>query len=147
LDRIRPLAVRHLAAKHSVADPENRAAQGRRRLDWAEAEHGAIGIGVPGISASDISLGAIFDDEQVVLSGQINDRRHFDTATEQMGHEDRSRARRDRSLQIVERRLKAIGIDIDRHGHEPVVLDDTRHVRDRNGGHDDFAPRLKSKGT
>ncbi len=93
------------------------------------------------ILAADECLGAIFDDEQVVLFCQIDDRRHIDMGAKQVGHENGTSARRDGALQLFGERLQRVRVDIDRHRHELVMLDDANHVRDGDRREDHFAAR------
>ena len=69
--------------------------------------------------------------------GQFQNRPHLDAAAEQMGDENHLCGRRNRLPPLLRGRRHPLRIEIDRHRHQPVVLDDADHVgnRDRRDEH------------
>ena len=146
LQRICFLGRPHPREHVTVAHAENGSAERRAAFDRAETEHAGVGLGIAFVLHAGIGLGAVLDHQQLVPAREIQQRPHFRAAAEKMCHENQSRGRRNGLPPLFLGRRHALRIKIDRHRHQPMLLDNPNHVGNRDRRDQHFAAARQIQG-
>ena len=83
---------------------------------------------------SDVRLGTILDQHQVMTSGQFGDFDQIASTAHQMSDHDSPRLRRDLGFNFVDRRGKCLGVNIGPDDFKPMSAGNPRHVANRQTG-------------
>ena len=107
----------------------------------AEAAHVADGAHAPALVLRAVGLGSIFDDDEVMAAGDVQDGVEIRGLAMQVHRQDRLGAVGDRRLDLGDVHVEGVGVNVDEHRAGAGVVD-RRHGRDEGAGdRDDLVPR------
>ena len=136
LRRVGVLDLPHRAEDVAVPHHGQGPSHGRAGFDGAETVKNHIGFVRRAIVGAAERLGAVLDQDQVMLSGESNERCRIEAAAEKVRHHEHAGVGRDRKVQSVDPWGEIGYFEIDWHGHQTVAAYNGDHVRDRDGGYE-----------
>src|SRR5262249_54314586 len=95
---------------------------------------------------SPVRLGAIFDDDQLLLAGEIDNRVQIAGPATEMDRDDRFRARRQNGLDRVRRDSLAYGVDVGEDWNRAAHNSGTCRRDESSRGNNDFISRTDAAG-
>src|SRR4029077_1371023 len=118
----------HPTQQYPVVDSQPRASEGCARLQRAETVRRRVARRIASVVRAGKCLGAVLPEVQAVPPGERGIWRQVEAAPEKVRDQERPRPRGPQTLGRLEPWGECGDIEVDRHRHKPVRLDDASHV-------------------